>query len=148
MAQALQDVRKQVAVILADREYPASPGPLCGYRDFLEICPEGKGFVESHPGELQQEPPLEQSLLNDSAQAHPVLLTGQTMPVRSESTSRVSIGSGRATRRDGWDETGQRGEEAKGVKSCNLVVDVSTTPQLLSPVGAETSDLLRVHMSL
>lgn len=54
MAQALEDVRQQVAVIGAEREYPASPGPLCGYCDFLEICRDGRGFVV-----LEEEPPLE-----------------------------------------------------------------------------------------
>jgi RecB family exonuclease len=59
MAQALEDVRQQVALIVAEREYPAEPGPLCGYCDFLEICPEGKGFVESQPAVLEEEPPFE-----------------------------------------------------------------------------------------
>jgi len=59
MAQALEDVRQQVAVIVAEREYPASPGPLCGYCDFLEICREGKGFVPSHPAAPEGEPPWE-----------------------------------------------------------------------------------------
>jgi len=53
MAQALEDVRQRVAVIVAEREYPASPGPLCGYCDFLEICREGRAFVESHPATLR-----------------------------------------------------------------------------------------------
>jgi len=59
MARALEDVRQQVAVIVAEREYPASPGPLCGYCDFLEICPEGRDFIESEPAELEGEPPWE-----------------------------------------------------------------------------------------
>jgi putative RecB family exonuclease len=57
MAQALEDVRQQVAVIVAEREYPASPGPLCGYCDFLEICPEGRAFIESQPAAEGAEPP-------------------------------------------------------------------------------------------
>jgi len=59
MAQALEDVRQQVAVIVAEREYLASPGPLCGYCDFLEICHEGKGFAESCTARLGAEPPFE-----------------------------------------------------------------------------------------
>jgi CRISPR/Cas system-associated exonuclease Cas4 (RecB family) len=59
MAQALEDVRQRVAVIVAEREYPASPGPLCGYCDFLEICRGGRGFVESHPVVLEEELSLE-----------------------------------------------------------------------------------------
>jgi hypothetical protein len=46
-------------VIVAEREYPASPGPLCGYCDFLEICREGKGFAKSHPAGPEGEPPFE-----------------------------------------------------------------------------------------
>jgi hypothetical protein len=57
--QALKEVRQQVAVIVAEREYPASPGPLCGYCDFLEICGDGRDFVGSHPVVLEEEPPLE-----------------------------------------------------------------------------------------
>jgi CRISPR/Cas system-associated exonuclease Cas4 (RecB family) len=59
MAQALEDVRQRVAVIVAEREYPASAGPLCGYCDFLEICRDGGGFVESHPVVLEEELSLE-----------------------------------------------------------------------------------------
>lgn len=59
MAQALQDVRQQVAAIVAEREYPASPGALCGYCDFLEICPEGKAFLATQPAPLGGELPLE-----------------------------------------------------------------------------------------
>ena len=59
MDQALEDVRQQVAVIVAEREYPAEPGPLCGYCDFLEICREGKGFVPSHPAAPEGAPPWE-----------------------------------------------------------------------------------------
>lgn len=59
MAQALEDVRQQVAVIVAEREYPASPEPLCGYCDLLEICREGRGFVESQPGLPEAETPFE-----------------------------------------------------------------------------------------
>jgi putative RecB family exonuclease len=59
MAQALEDVRLQVTVIVAEREYPASPGALCGYCDFLELCPEGKAFLESDPGAPGGEPPFE-----------------------------------------------------------------------------------------
>jgi RecB family exonuclease len=59
MAQALEDVRQQVAVIVAEKDYPASSGPLCGYCDFLEICEEGGGFVESHPAPPEEQPPFE-----------------------------------------------------------------------------------------
>jgi RecB family exonuclease len=59
MAQALEDVCQQVALIVAEREYPAEPGPLCGYCDFLEICRDGKGFAKSHPAGLEGEPPWE-----------------------------------------------------------------------------------------
>jgi putative RecB family exonuclease len=59
MAQALEGVRQQVAVIVAEREYQASPGPLCGYCDFLEICRDGRGFVGSHPAAEEGEPPWE-----------------------------------------------------------------------------------------
>jgi RecB family exonuclease len=59
MALALEDVRQQVAVIVAEREHPASPGPLCGYCDFLEICREGKGFFKLHPAGPEGEPPWE-----------------------------------------------------------------------------------------
>jgi len=56
MAQALEDVRKQVAVVVAEREYPATPGALCGYCDFLEICSDGRVFIESQPGAPEGEP--------------------------------------------------------------------------------------------
>jgi RecB family exonuclease len=59
MVQALADVRQQVATILAEREYPPNPGPLCGYCDFLEICREGTALLESHPAALEGEPPWE-----------------------------------------------------------------------------------------
>lgn len=59
MAEALDEVRLQVAVIVAEREYPASPGPLCGYCDFLEICRDGRDFLESHPTAPEEEPPLQ-----------------------------------------------------------------------------------------
>jgi putative RecB family exonuclease len=59
MAQALEDVRRQVAVIVAEREYPSSPGPLCGYCDFLEICRDGRDFVTSHPAAPAEELSLE-----------------------------------------------------------------------------------------
>ena len=59
MAQALEDVRQQVAVIVAEREYPASPGALCGYCDFLEICPDGRAFLKSQPGLPEAEAPFE-----------------------------------------------------------------------------------------
>ena len=59
MAQGLEDVRRQVAMIVAEREYPASPGALCGYCDFLEICRDGRAFLEFQPAALEQEPPLE-----------------------------------------------------------------------------------------
>jgi len=57
--QALEEVRQQVALIVAEREYAPMPGPLCAYCDFLEICPEGIAFLESHPAALQTEPPFE-----------------------------------------------------------------------------------------
>ena len=44
---------------MTEREYPASPGPLCGYCDFLEICGDGKGFLESCPAALEGEPAFE-----------------------------------------------------------------------------------------
>lgn len=53
MAQALQDVRQQVAVIVAEREYPATPGALCGYCDLVEICRDGKEFARSCPAGLE-----------------------------------------------------------------------------------------------
>ncbi len=59
MARALEDVRQRVAAIAAEREYPASPGPLCGYCDFLEICRGGEDFLESHPRTPGEEPPLQ-----------------------------------------------------------------------------------------
>lgn len=59
MGEALENVRQQVAVIVAEREYPASPGALCRYCDFLEICRDGKDFLESHPTAPEEEPPLE-----------------------------------------------------------------------------------------
>lgn len=59
MAKALENVRQQVAVIVAEREYPASPGSLCGYCDFLEICSEGRAFIESHLAAVEQETPFE-----------------------------------------------------------------------------------------
>jgi len=59
MAQALEDVRRQVAAVVAEREYAASAGPLCGYCDFLEICRDGKGIVESRPYVLTEQPPFE-----------------------------------------------------------------------------------------
>lgn len=46
-------------MIVAEREYPASPGPLCGYCDFVEICPDGKSFVESQPAAPEEEPSFE-----------------------------------------------------------------------------------------
>lgn len=55
MAQALEEVRNQVALVVAEREYSAGPGPLCGYCDFLEMCRDGRGFVESHPVVLEEE---------------------------------------------------------------------------------------------
>jgi len=58
-AWALEDVRRQVALIVAEKEYAPNPGPLCAFCDFLEICPEGRGFVESHPAALRAEPPLD-----------------------------------------------------------------------------------------
>jgi putative RecB family exonuclease len=59
MAEALGDVRRQVAAIVVEREYPASAGSLCGYCDFVEICREGKAFVGSQPYLLGQQPPFE-----------------------------------------------------------------------------------------
>jgi len=59
MAQALEDVRRQVAAIVAEREYPTCAGPLCGYCDFLEICRDGKALVESRPYVLEEQPPFE-----------------------------------------------------------------------------------------
>jgi len=59
MGDALEDVRQRVAVIVAEREYPASPGALCRYCDFLEICRDGKDFLESHPTAPEEEPSLE-----------------------------------------------------------------------------------------
>jgi len=59
MAEALEEVRQQVAVIVAEREYPASPGPLCDHCDFLEICPNGRAFIESQPSALEEEPPFD-----------------------------------------------------------------------------------------
>jgi len=59
MARALEDIRQQVAGIVAEREYPTSPGPLCSYCDFLEICRTGQGFLESHPTAPEEGPPLE-----------------------------------------------------------------------------------------
>ena len=59
MAQALEDVRRQVAAIVAEREYPTSAGPLCGYCDFLEICRDGKTIVESRPYVLGEQPLFE-----------------------------------------------------------------------------------------
>jgi CRISPR/Cas system-associated exonuclease Cas4 (RecB family) len=59
MAQALEEIRLRVAVIAAEREYPVSPDPLCDYCDFLEICQEGRGFVESHPAAPEGKPPFE-----------------------------------------------------------------------------------------
>ena len=59
MARALEDVRRQVAAIVAEREYPANPGVLCGYCDFMEICRDGRGFLGSHPGTQGEEPLLE-----------------------------------------------------------------------------------------
>jgi putative RecB family exonuclease len=58
-AWALEDVRQQVALILAEKDYVPSLGPLCAFCDFLEICPEGSGFVQSHPAASREEPPFE-----------------------------------------------------------------------------------------
>jgi RecB family exonuclease len=58
-AEALKEVRQQVALIVAEREYAPNPGPLCAFCDFLEICPEGKRFIESHPAAPRAEPPFD-----------------------------------------------------------------------------------------
>jgi hypothetical protein len=58
MAQALEDVRRQVAAIVAEGEYPTSAGPLCGYCEFLEICRDGKTLVGSRPYVLREQPPF------------------------------------------------------------------------------------------
>jgi putative RecB family exonuclease len=53
---ARADVLALVAQVRADQEYPASPGQMCGWCDYLEHCPEGQavrtdGFPEP-PAEL------------------------------------------------------------------------------------------------
>jgi len=45
--------------MVAEKEYAPNPGPLCAFCDFLKSCPEGSGFVESHPAALRAEPPFD-----------------------------------------------------------------------------------------